>query len=166
MISPSSHNAQSTSSFTEEVTLIPRWSIAAAALAFVFMQYFFWVILPAYRLKPSTAPFGLRLYFALSWKHFGGALYADGGLRKPRCAATRHEHALVGAHLPGTAGRNRSSALFSAAPTSGCALPFVWDQYSHRVPFLSSMRLPGLCLLRQLLSRRAYYRRLLRLLWP
>jgi hypothetical protein len=50
MISPS-HNAQSTSSFTEEVKLIPRWSIAAATLAFVFMQYLYWVILPAYRLS-------------------------------------------------------------------------------------------------------------------
>src|SRR5271163_838466 len=73
MISPT-HNAQSASSFTEEVTLIPRWSIAAAAFAFVFMQYFFWVILPAHRLKPSTAPFGLRLYFALSWSTLA-ALY-------------------------------------------------------------------------------------------
>jgi Double zinc ribbon/Phospholipase_D-nuclease N-terminal len=60
------HNAQSISSFSEEVKLIPRWSIAAAALAFVFMQYFFWVILPAHRLHPSTAPFSLRFYFALS----------------------------------------------------------------------------------------------------
>jgi hypothetical protein len=66
MISPS-HNAQTPTSFTEEMKLIPRWSIAAAALTFVFMQYLCWVIIPAHRLKPSTAPFGLRLYFALSW---------------------------------------------------------------------------------------------------
>lgn len=66
MITPS-HNAQAASSFTEEVKLIPRWSIAAAAVAFVFMQYLSWVILPAHRLRPATAPFGMRFYFALSW---------------------------------------------------------------------------------------------------
>jgi hypothetical protein len=77
MISPS-HNAQSTSSFTEEVKLIPRWSIAAATLAFVFMQYLYWVILPAYRLslhvRPIAAPIGVRFYFALSWSTLA-ALY-------------------------------------------------------------------------------------------
>ncbi len=62
-----SHNAPATSSFTEEFKLIPRWSLAGALLAFVFMQYLSWVILPAHRLKPSTAPLGLRFYFALSW---------------------------------------------------------------------------------------------------
>ena len=63
-----SHNTQLESSFTEEVKLIPRWSIAAAAVIFVFMQYVSWVILPAaHRMHPSNAPFGLRFYFALSW---------------------------------------------------------------------------------------------------
>ena len=62
-----SHNAPASSSFAEEFKLIPRWSLAGALLAFVFMQYLSWVILPAHRLKPSTAPFGLRFYFALSW---------------------------------------------------------------------------------------------------
>lgn len=69
-----SQNAQSASAFAEEVKLIPRWSIAGAALLFVFMQYLSWVILPAHRLKPSTAPFGLRFYFALSWSTLS-ALY-------------------------------------------------------------------------------------------
>jgi hypothetical protein len=66
-MSTPSHLEQSTSSFTGEVKLIPRWSIAAATLAFVFMQYFSWVYMPAHRPHPSTAPFGLRFYFALSW---------------------------------------------------------------------------------------------------
>ena len=66
MITTSS-NTQAFTTFSEEVRLIPRWSIAAAAVAFVFMQYLSWVIMPAHRLRPSTAPFGLRLYFALSW---------------------------------------------------------------------------------------------------
>jgi hypothetical protein len=38
------------------------------------MQYLSWVILPAHKLRPSTAPFGLRFYFALSWSTLS-ALY-------------------------------------------------------------------------------------------
>ena len=107
MISPSSNNAQSTSSFTEEVTLIPRWSIAAAALAFVFMQYFFWVILPAYRLKPSTAPFGLRLYFALSWSTLAGLYMLMAGYVSrdaPRRAMSTRLWVLICLALPGGIG--------------------------------------------------------------
>jgi hypothetical protein len=107
MISPSSHNAQSTSSFTEEVTLIPRWSIAAAALAFVFMQYFFWVILPAYRLKPSTAPFGLRLYFALSWSTLAALYMLMAGYVSrdaPRRAMSTRLWVLICLVLPGGIG--------------------------------------------------------------
>ena len=67
--------ARAASSFAEEVRLIPPWSIAAAAAIFVFMQYLSWVILPAHRLHPSTAPFGVRFYFALSFSTLA-ALYA------------------------------------------------------------------------------------------
>jgi hypothetical protein len=67
-------NAPSDTTSAEEVRLIPRWSIVAAAGLFVFMQYLFWIILPAHRLKPSTAPLGLRVYFALSWSTLA-ALY-------------------------------------------------------------------------------------------
>jgi hypothetical protein len=69
-----SQNNQGDSAFAEELKLIPRWSIVAAAALFVFMQYLSWVILPAHKLKPSTAPFGLRFYFALSWSTLA-ALY-------------------------------------------------------------------------------------------
>ena len=72
------NNAEAGSSITEEVKLIPRWSIAAASLVFVFMQYLQWVILPAYRvahkMHPIAAPFGVRFYFALSWSTLA-ALY-------------------------------------------------------------------------------------------
>jgi hypothetical protein len=65
------NNAEPASSFTEEFRLIPGWSIAAASLCFIFMQYLYWVILPAYRvaykMHPIAAPFGVRFYFALSW---------------------------------------------------------------------------------------------------
>ena len=72
------NTSEAASSITEEVKLIPRWSIAAASLVFVFMQYLYWVILPAYRvaykMKPIAAPFGVRFYFALSWSTLA-ALY-------------------------------------------------------------------------------------------
>jgi hypothetical protein len=55
------------STFSEEMKLIPTWSIVASVVAFIFMQYLWWVIIPAARRShPSTAPFGVRFYFALS----------------------------------------------------------------------------------------------------
>jgi hypothetical protein len=72
------HNAEAASALNEEVKLIPRWSIAVATVVFVFMQYLYWVILPAYRvtlhLRPIAAPLGVRFYFALSWSSLA-ALY-------------------------------------------------------------------------------------------
>ncbi len=59
--------------FSEEMKLIPRWSIALAVFAFLVMQYIFWVVLPAHRHHPGP-PVGLRLYFALSWSALA-ALY-------------------------------------------------------------------------------------------
>ena len=53
-------------SFSSELQLIPRWSVAAAILAFVVMEYLFWVVFPHERHHPGP-PIGLRLYFALSW---------------------------------------------------------------------------------------------------
>ena len=61
------------SSFSSELKLIPRWSIAASVLAFVIMQYLFWVVFPKTRTHPGP-PIGLRLYFALSWSALA-ALY-------------------------------------------------------------------------------------------
>ncbi|WP_158751120.1 zinc ribbon domain-containing protein [Acidobacterium sp. S8] len=52
--------------FSSELKLIPRWSVAAAILIFVVMQYLFWVVFPQGRHHPP-APMGLRIYFALSW---------------------------------------------------------------------------------------------------
>ncbi len=55
-----------------ELRLIPRWAVAAAAASFVSVLYVFWVIVPAHR--HHQLPFGLRLYFALSWSALS-ALY-------------------------------------------------------------------------------------------
>lgn len=52
--------------FSSELRLIPRWSVAAAVLTFVVMQYLFWVVFPAEHRHPP-APMGMRIYFALSW---------------------------------------------------------------------------------------------------
>ncbi len=55
-----------------QLQMIPRWSIAGAVAAFVTIFYVFWVIVPAHRNHPL--PFGLRLYFSLSWSTLS-ALY-------------------------------------------------------------------------------------------
>jgi hypothetical protein len=59
-------------SFSEEMRLIPRWSVALAVFAFVFMQYISWVVLPAHRHHPPSMPLGLRMYLALSWSALAG----------------------------------------------------------------------------------------------
>ena len=50
----------------EEERLIPVWAIVASALAFVIVEYYFWLIAPQQRHHEPPA-FGLRLYFNLSW---------------------------------------------------------------------------------------------------
>ena len=58
-------------SLQSELHLIPRWSIAAAVLAFVSVLYVFLVIVPEHQ---HHMPFGLHMYFALSWSALS-ALY-------------------------------------------------------------------------------------------
>ena len=98
---------QAASSFSEEVKLIPRWSIAAAGFTFLFMEYLSWVILPAHRLHPSTAPFGLRFYFALSCSTLA-ALYVlmVGYVSRdaPRRAMSTHLWVIVCLAMPGGIG--------------------------------------------------------------
>lgn len=48
----------------EDSRLIPLWSIAAAAAAFVLVEYYFWLVLPDGK---HVMPLGLRVYFNLSW---------------------------------------------------------------------------------------------------
>jgi predicted membrane channel-forming protein YqfA (hemolysin III family) len=70
---PNTQVAPGGSSFSEEIRMIPRWSVAAAVFAFVAMQYIFWVVMPEHR-HHEPPPFGLRLYLALSWSALA-ALY-------------------------------------------------------------------------------------------
>jgi len=52
----------------EDTRLIPVWSIVLAVTAFVLVEYYFWLILPAQQKHPT--PLGLHIYFSLS----GGVL--------------------------------------------------------------------------------------------
>ena len=53
-------------SMNEDERLFPIWSIVAASLAFLLVEYYFWVVAPGQRHHPPPA-LGLRLYFNLSW---------------------------------------------------------------------------------------------------
>jgi hypothetical protein len=59
-------------SLSSELQLIPRWSVAAAALSFVGVLYLFMFVVPQH--EHHQAPFGLHLYFSLSWSALS-ALY-------------------------------------------------------------------------------------------
>jgi hypothetical protein len=50
----------------EDERLIPTWSIVVACLAFVLVEYYFWLILPGQQ-HHHTPPIGFRIYFNLSW---------------------------------------------------------------------------------------------------
>ena len=49
-----------------EERMIPIWSIVLAAASFVAVEYYFWMVAPAYR-HHAPAPIGLRIYFNTSW---------------------------------------------------------------------------------------------------
>jgi len=49
-----------------DARLIPAWSIALAVGAFALVEYYFWVVLPAFR-HHAPPPLGFRIYFYLSW---------------------------------------------------------------------------------------------------
>lgn len=63
---------QQESRLSDELKLIPRWSIVAAVVAFALVEYYFWVVLPAHVNHPSRLPVALRTYLIFSW----GALAA------------------------------------------------------------------------------------------
>jgi hypothetical protein len=49
----------------EDQHMIPVWSIVAASLAFLLVEYYFWMVAPGQH--HHQAPIGLRVYFNLSW---------------------------------------------------------------------------------------------------
>jgi len=50
----------------DDPRLIPLWSIVIAVAAFVGVEYYFWMVLPAQRHHPGP-PIGFLIYFNLSW---------------------------------------------------------------------------------------------------
>ena len=50
----------------DEPRMIPTWSIIAASLAFLLVEYYFWIIAPQSRHHEGPS-IGLRIYFNLSW---------------------------------------------------------------------------------------------------
>ncbi len=50
----------------EDERMIPVWSILAAGVAFVLVEYYFWVIAPTQRHHPAP-PLGVRVYLDLTW---------------------------------------------------------------------------------------------------
>lgn len=63
-----SSDSSSSFSVSEELTLIPRWSIVLAFVAFVGIQYLFFFVLHTH----YHSPFPVHVYFGASW----GALVA------------------------------------------------------------------------------------------
>jgi len=50
----------------DDERMIPVWSIVVASLAFVLVEYYFWVVAPEQR-HHGPPPLGFRIYFNLSW---------------------------------------------------------------------------------------------------
>lgn len=53
-------------SVNDDARMIPWWSIAIATIAFVLVEYYFWIVAPAQHHHPAP-PIGFRIYFNLSW---------------------------------------------------------------------------------------------------
>lgn len=53
-------------SVNDEERMIPVWSIVVAVVAFVLVEYYFWIVAPTQHHHTPPA-LGLRIYFNLSW---------------------------------------------------------------------------------------------------
>jgi hypothetical protein len=62
-----SNPCQDETRFSDDLRLIPRWSIAAAVVAFALVEYYFWIALPAHAHHASRLPFALHFYLLISW---------------------------------------------------------------------------------------------------
>ena len=152
-------------SVNQEERMIPVWSIIAAGLAFVLVEYYFWIVAPAQHHHAPPA-LGLRIYFNLTW----GAVAALYFL-------------LVG-YISKDAPRRAMSAwfwmfiCFVAPPGIGAVLYFLLREPevfrcpgcgthgAGRFPFLPAVQLPACGQLRQLLSHRSGHRPVLHALRP
>jgi hypothetical protein len=55
-----------TISVNEDERMIPLWSIIAATVSFLLVEYYWWIVAPGQRHHPAP-PLGLRIYFNFSW---------------------------------------------------------------------------------------------------
>ncbi|MGB6745511.1 MAG: zinc ribbon domain-containing protein [Terracidiphilus sp.] len=51
---------------TDDQRMIPAWSIVLASVAFLLVEYYFWIVAPEQR-HHAPPPLGLRLYLNISW---------------------------------------------------------------------------------------------------
>jgi hypothetical protein len=117
--------------------------------------------------SPSSRPPGWDAHiFRHHLERARGPLHADDRLRQQRRPPPAYECADLDAHLLRHARRCRISSLFFATPADHLRVPSVRHRHPERLPLLSSMRLPGLRGLWQLLSQRAAHGPLLRPLRP
>ncbi len=60
-------NHKNGNQFSDELRLIPRWSMVGALAAFVLVEYYFWIALPEHSHHASRLPFALHFYLLISW---------------------------------------------------------------------------------------------------
>jgi hypothetical protein len=67
-MSPDNRQRNDTASegFSAELRMIPLWSVAAGVVAFTFMEWVMWVVVPAHRHHPPNFSLGFRLYINIS----------------------------------------------------------------------------------------------------
>ena len=146
-------DSSSSFSVSEELTLIPRWSIVLAFVAFVGIQYL--LLRVAYR--TTIAPFQCTSISALP----GGAgcgLHADDRLYQRGRAAPQHGQMAVDLAVYRFAGWHRPGAVFSCATTGPLAVPLLRHQSGQQHQLLSPMRLSCLSKLRHLPRKRPRHR--------
>jgi len=130
----------------EDARLIPVWSMIAAGIAFVVVEYYWWFILPATRHHPP-APLGLRIYFNLSWGLLAALYFLMVGYVSrdaPRRSMSTRFWMMICFVLP-------SGFVFSPETSDHVSMRGLRDACAERVSFLSAMQLSADGELRQLL---------------
>ncbi len=94
----------------EDERLIPAWSIAVAAAAFVLVEYYFWLILPTQ--QHHAVPLGFSHLFQSLVGSPRRSLFPHGGLRQQRRPAPRNEHAVLDCDLLCHACRHRRCSFY------------------------------------------------------
>ena len=152
-------------SVNEDERMIPVWSIVVASLAFVLVEYYFWVIAPEQR-HHAPPPLGFRIYFNLSWGVVASLYFLMVGYISkdaPRRGMSTRFWMLICFVMPGGHWRR---ALLSAAPAGSFALPGLRHACAERLPLLPAVQLPAHGQLRQLLPHRPRHRPVLHALRP